>query len=174
MLEKLDERDADAKRTTKIQLWIAVGAVLVSALLAGASFVQDRSNNDSGDKWQAAVLSELKTSNERGTSNQTENQLFRNEMQRLAATVAELEGRGSARSNETKQDAQDRKKMRRGPDDMTKSTKSQPRKVGFFKFGAPRESNSAPTDYESAAVAGHEPETSYFTPMRCTFSSWEK
>lgn len=110
MLEKLDERDADAKRTTKIQLWIAVGSVLVSALLAGASFVQDRSNNDSGDKWQAAVLSELKTSNERGTSNQTENQSFRNEMQRLAATVAELEGRVSARSNETKQDAQDRKK----------------------------------------------------------------
>lgn len=93
MLEKLDKRDADAKKTSKVQLWIAVGSVVVSALLAGASFCQDRSNIDSGDKWQAAVLSELRTSNERGAAIQTENQSLRNEVQRLTEAVSALENK---------------------------------------------------------------------------------
>lgn len=73
MLEKLDQRDADAKRTTKIQLWIAVGSVVVSALLAGASFFQDRSNNESGDKWQAEMLDEVRLLSKRGEMLEAQN-----------------------------------------------------------------------------------------------------
>lgn len=109
MLEKLDERDADAKRTTKIQLWIAVGSVVVSALLAGASFFQDLSNNESGDKWQAAVLNELKTSNERGTSIQTENLALRNEVQRLSAIVSALKDKANAQSQRATSASQEKK-----------------------------------------------------------------
>lgn len=97
MLEKLDERDADAKRTTKTQLWIAVGSVAVSAILALLSYYQDRTNNESGDEWQAAVLSELKTSNERGAAIQTENQLLRNEVQQLTEAVSTLKNKANVR-----------------------------------------------------------------------------
>ncbi len=110
MLEKLDERDADAKRTTKIQLWIAVGSVVVSALLAGASFFQDRSNNVSGDKWQSAVLEELKATNKRGESVQTENQLLRDQVQRLAAAVATLENKANAKAQQAKPTSAEKKK----------------------------------------------------------------
>lgn len=103
MLEKLDERDADAKRTTKTQLWIAVGSVVVSAILAGASFIQDRTSNKSGDEWQLAVLSELKASNERGASIQTENQLLRDQVLRLSSTIAVLEGKINTLPLEAKQ-----------------------------------------------------------------------
>jgi len=110
MLEKLDERDADAKRTTKIQLWIAVGSVVVSALLAGASFIQDRSNNVSGDKWQGDVLEELKATNRRGESVQTENQLLRDQLQRLAAAVAVQENKANAQAQQDKQTSAEKKK----------------------------------------------------------------
>jgi len=110
MLEKLDERDADAKRTTKIQLWIAVGSVVVSALLAGASFFQDRSNNVSGDKWQSAVLEELKATNKRGESVQIENQLLRDQVQRLAAALATLENKDKAKAQQAKQTSAEKKK----------------------------------------------------------------
>ncbi len=110
MLEKFDERDADAKRTTKIQLWIAVGSVVVSALLAGVSLLQDRYNNESGDEWQGAVLEELKTSNKRGESIQTENQLLRDQVQRLAAAVAVLEGKTNAQAQQAKETSQEKTK----------------------------------------------------------------
>lgn len=109
MLEKLDERDADAKQTTKVQLWIAVGSVILSVLLAVASVFQDFVNNESGDKWQAAVLNELKTSNERGTSIQTENLALRNEVKRLSAIVSALEDKANAQSQRAKSAPQEKK-----------------------------------------------------------------
>ena len=86
LLEKLDERDKEAKRTTKFQLWIAVGSVVVSALIAGASFIQDWRNNKSGDDWQGKVLEELKAVNTRSTKLETENHALRQkvEQQNLA------------------------------------------------------------------------------------------
>lgn len=52
MLENFDRRDEEAKRTTKVQLWIAVGSVVVSAVLAllvaGAAYYQDRDNIAAG------------------------------------------------------------------------------------------------------------------------------
>jgi hypothetical protein len=86
MLEKLDKRDKEAKQTTKIQLWIAVGSVVVSALLAGASFIQDWRNNKSGDDWQGKVLEELKAANTRSTKLEAEHHALRQkvEQQNLA------------------------------------------------------------------------------------------
>lgn len=112
MLEKLDKRDADAKQTTKIQLWIAVGSVVVSALLAGAAFLQDRYNNESGDKWQAAALRELTTSNERGASTQSENVLLREQVERLASTIRDLEDKVSGKVPKANQASHDQKSSR--------------------------------------------------------------
>lgn len=109
MLEKLDQRDADAKRTTKVQLWIAVGSVAGSVLLAGASFIQDRSNNVSGDKWQGAVLEELKATNRRGESVQTENQQLRDQVQRLTAAVAVLDNKTNTQAQQAKQTSAEKK-----------------------------------------------------------------
>lgn len=110
MLEKLDKRDADAKRTTKIQLWIAVVSVVISAMLAGASFLQDHSNNEAGDKWQGSVLEELKASNERGESIQKENQLIREQVQQLVATIDALEGKANSQAQDGKQASPGKKK----------------------------------------------------------------
>lgn len=87
MLEKLDKRDEEAKRTTKTQLWIAVGSVIVSAVFAFlalvvslSSYVQDRENISAGDKWQDKVLEELKTANKGASNPVSEKQLIRQPM----------------------------------------------------------------------------------------------
>lgn len=92
LLEKLEERDIAAKQTTRMQLWIAVGSVVVSAFLTGASFLQDRFANASEDGWQAAVLSELRIAGERGASIQADNQLIRDQLHRLPLPIPVPEG----------------------------------------------------------------------------------
>lgn len=93
MLEKLDQRDEESKRTTKIQLWIAVGSVAVAAALAGASFLQDWFNNKSGDNWQAQVLDELKVSNLRSSKLEGENADLRQKVEDLSSAVRALESK---------------------------------------------------------------------------------
>ncbi|MBW0171427.1 MAG: hypothetical protein KXJ61_14495 [Hydrogenophaga sp.] len=93
MLEKLDQRDEESKRTTKIQLWIAVGSVAVAAALAGASFLQDWFNNKSGDDWQAQVLDELKVSNLRSSKLEGENADLRQKVEDLSSAVRALESK---------------------------------------------------------------------------------
>lgn len=87
MLEKLDRRDEEAKHTTKVQLWIAVGSVVVSAFLAGASFFQDWRNNKSGDDWQGKVLEELKAANTRSSKLEAENEILRQKVEHLNSAV---------------------------------------------------------------------------------------
>lgn len=87
MLEKLDQRDMEAKRTTKVQLWIAVGSVFVSALLAGASVFQDWCNNKSGDEWQGQVLGELRSVNKRSTKLEAENESMRKQVEYLNSAL---------------------------------------------------------------------------------------
>lgn len=87
MLEKLDQRDEEAKHTTKVQLWIAVGSVVVSAFLAGASFLQDWCNNKSGDDWQGKVLEELKATNTRSSKLESENEILRQKLEYLNSAV---------------------------------------------------------------------------------------
>jgi ADP-ribosylglycohydrolase len=52
LFENLNERDQRSDRVTHIQLWIAVGSVVVAAVLSGAAFFQDKANNTTNDKWQ--------------------------------------------------------------------------------------------------------------------------
>lgn len=59
LLEDMDERDRRSNRMTHIQLWIAVGSVVVVAILSGAAFLQDRGNNAANDKWQEKMLSSI-------------------------------------------------------------------------------------------------------------------
>ncbi len=91
LLEKLDERDVESKRTTRNQLLIAVFAVGISALLACASFVQDRVNNASSDHWQAVLLSEVKASNQRRNDMEDEAKRLREEVRDLKHQVFELD-----------------------------------------------------------------------------------
>lgn len=117
MLENFDRRDEEAKRTTKVQLWIAVGSVVVSAVLAllallvaGAAYYQDRDNIAAGDKWQAEVLGEMKASNKHGASLETENQLLRDRVEQLSSTVTALKNKASANSQESGNTVADQKK----------------------------------------------------------------
>lgn len=87
LLEQLDKRDEESKKTTKIQLWIAVGSVAVSAALAGGSFVQDWRNNKSGDEWQEKVLTELKEVNCRNSGSEVGNGTLCKQLELLQSTL---------------------------------------------------------------------------------------
>jgi cell division protein FtsB len=100
MLEQLDRRDDEAKQTTKVQLWIAVGSVIVSALLAlvalvvsVAAYYQDKENISSGDKWQASVLGELKAANQQASQAEASNRTLLQTVEQLRAKVSDLESR---------------------------------------------------------------------------------
>lgn len=104
MLEKLDQRDEEAKHTTKVQLWIAVGSVIVSAVLALVALVvsiaaynQDKENISSGDKWQASVLEELKAANQKSSSAEASNRALLQTVEQLRARVSELESPQASR-----------------------------------------------------------------------------
>lgn len=87
MLEQLEKRDVEAKRTTKIQLWVAVGSVFISLIVSVMAYCQDRANTVAGDKWQAKVLDEMKVSNKHGASLLVENKLLQDRVKQLSETV---------------------------------------------------------------------------------------
>lgn len=91
LLDKLDQRDEEAKRATKVQLRWAVGSVVVSAIVAAASYCQDRSNILSGDKWQASVLAELKATNIRDAASHSHKNLPQDEVRKISAEVMSIE-----------------------------------------------------------------------------------
>lgn len=100
LLGNLEKRDKDAKHTTKVQLWIAVGSVILSALLALGSLVvsynaydQDKGNISSGDKWQASVLEELKVINQKSSQVEASNRELLKTIEQLRTGWAELESR---------------------------------------------------------------------------------
>lgn len=90
LLERLDARDqksdGDTRRSLRIAVWsVAISAVLalVALVVSGASYVQDKANNTSGDTWQASVLSALSQGN-------LERQTLSAENKKLQAKVDEL------------------------------------------------------------------------------------
>lgn len=95
LLERLDERDGKADLDTRKQLRIAVGSVIVSAVLAlialvysGASYYQDKANNAEGDKWQKKVLSELADGNQHQNSIALENKQLKSNMEELTRVIS--------------------------------------------------------------------------------------
>lgn len=94
MLEKLDARDGDSKRSTKNQLQIAVWSVGISALLAlialfisVATFYQDKGSISAGDKWQNEVLRELDAANAHSAKLEIEIQAVRQKVEGLNSDV---------------------------------------------------------------------------------------
>lgn len=90
MLEMLDNRDKESKRTTTIQLWIALVTVFISALIAIFSLLQDRINYASGNLWEENVLNELKSANKLAVSLKYENTRLQNEVHQLSDKVEAL------------------------------------------------------------------------------------
>ncbi|WP_192455608.1 hypothetical protein [Acinetobacter oleivorans] len=91
LLERLDQRDKEAKNTTKIQLWFAVGSLIISTVLAGASVYQDYQNNKSGDKWQSTLLNEIHTLSKQEKNVDEEVRTVKEENQKLINRIAEME-----------------------------------------------------------------------------------
>ena len=101
MLEKLDARDEDSKRSTKDQLRIAAWSVAISAglslialVLSVAAFYQDKANISAGDKWQVKVLEQLKAAN-------THSAKLESEIQALRQKVEHLNSDGNAQSQKS-------------------------------------------------------------------------
>lgn len=90
LLEDMDDRDKRSNRLTHIQLWIAVGSVVVAAILSGAAFLQDRVNNAANDKWQEKMLSSINEGNRQRTSIEEENKRLKVRIDELGETVARL------------------------------------------------------------------------------------
>lgn len=90
LLENLDERDRRSDRMTHIQLWIAVGSVFVAAVLSGAAFFQDRTNNIANDRWQGEVLSSINEGNLRRSTIDDENKRLKAKVVELSDAVSRL------------------------------------------------------------------------------------
>lgn len=95
LMERLDERDQKADKSTRTQITIAVWSVSVSAVLAlfalifsGLAFFQDKTNNDSGDKWQAELLAAIQEGNRQRSIAEQENQRLRTQVRELEAKMA--------------------------------------------------------------------------------------
>jgi len=102
MLEQLNRRDVESKHTTKVQLWLAVGSVALSAILALVALVvsivaykQDKENISSGDKWQASVLEELRVTNQRSSQSEAKNRDLAHTVEQLRTRISELESRSA-------------------------------------------------------------------------------
>lgn len=90
LLENLDERDRRSDRVTRIQLWIAVGSVVVAAVLSGAAFFQDNANNTTNDKWQGELLSSINEGNRQRSTAEEENKKLKTKVEELSDAVSRL------------------------------------------------------------------------------------
>lgn len=100
LLSRLDQRDQEAKRTTQRQLWIAVGSLLVSAVLAWQAlqvskdaYRLDRENIASSETWQSSVLKKLQESHQKSAHAQANQNALLQTVEQLRAQVSELESR---------------------------------------------------------------------------------
>lgn len=90
LLENLNERDQRSDRVTRIQLWIAVGSVVVAAVLSGAAFFQDKANNTTNDKWQGELLSSINEGNRQRSTAEEENKKLKAKVEELSDVVSHL------------------------------------------------------------------------------------
>lgn len=98
LMERLDERDRRNDRSTRTQIKIALWSVassavlaLIAALFAGFSYVQDRDNNSSEDRWQEKVLTAVESRNQRSAAAEKANQALREQVTVMEGRIADLE-----------------------------------------------------------------------------------
>jgi len=98
LLEQLDERDKKADKSTRTQISIAVWSVGVAAVLAlfalivsGFSYFQDKTNNESGDKWQSELTAVMREGNQQRSTAEKEAQRLRVEVDALEAKIGRIE-----------------------------------------------------------------------------------
>lgn len=88
LLEQMDVRDKANGIATKWQIWIAIAALTVSIFLTGLALLQDKSNIESGDVWQAQMLKAIEAANtQRGTTD-SEIASLRDEVKVLRSELA--------------------------------------------------------------------------------------
>lgn len=90
LLEQMDERDRETDRATRRQISIAVWSVGVSAvlsllalMLSFFSYLQDRNNNKSEDKWQSELINLVKNGNQQRASEKFKVQQLEMELEKL-------------------------------------------------------------------------------------------
>lgn len=113
LMEQFDERDRKADKSTRKQITIAVWSVGISAVFAllalivsGFAYVQDKENNESGDKWQAELITVVTDGIEKQVAAEEETQRLRNKMAELEAKVSNFESaRASSRSSKSAESA---------------------------------------------------------------------
>ncbi|MBK5648962.1 hypothetical protein [Acinetobacter johnsonii] len=91
LLERMDQRDKEAKNTTRKQLWLAVGSLFISTIFAGAAVYQDYKNNKDGDRWQSTLLDEIHTLNVQNKNEHQETRLMQEENKKLVSRIVALE-----------------------------------------------------------------------------------
>jgi hypothetical protein len=99
LLGDFDTRDKSSKKTTRKKLIIAIGAVIVSALLSYGSLVQDYKNNMSGSQWKNSLLPELKVSNQHCSASENEVKRLNGEILKLKHQVIGLDNQRRAVKN---------------------------------------------------------------------------
>jgi len=90
LLEQMDKRDRETDRATRQQITIAVWSVVISAGLAFLalvistfSYLQDRNNNKSEDRWQSELMNLAKESNQQRLSGKLKVQQLETELEKL-------------------------------------------------------------------------------------------
>ena len=98
LMEQFDERDRKTDKSTRKQITIAVWSVGISAVLAllslivsGFAYLQDRDNGVSGDQWQAKLLTAIEQGNQQSSAIERENEALREQVKSLGSRIAGLE-----------------------------------------------------------------------------------
>jgi len=98
LMEQMDERDQKSDKSTRKQITIAVWSVGISAFLAllalivsGFAYLQDKKNNEFGDKWQAELIAVVRDGNKKLVAAEEETQRLRNKLAELEAKVSNFE-----------------------------------------------------------------------------------
>jgi len=98
LLEQLDERDKKADKSTRKQITIAVWSVVLSAFLtlltlivSGMAYLQDKTNIASGDKWQSELISTIRSDSLQRDAAEKEVQRLRDQLTVLEANIERIE-----------------------------------------------------------------------------------
>lgn len=98
LMEQMDERDQKSDKSTRKQITIAVWSVGISAFLAllalivsSFAYLQDKKNNEFGDKWQAELIAVIREGNKKLVAAEEDAQRLRNMLAELEAKVSNFD-----------------------------------------------------------------------------------